>query len=95
MPVTKCGSRNIHTYREKYKCYDKIKRVFTNHLPTMCHTSLHSMKMLPNTSTIIQVTPIFQMIKLKAELDSRNPSSKADTLFSMKIRYHSSMWVSL
>lgn len=55
------------------------------------------MKIISDTITIMQVIPILQIINLKAESDSYLgiPSSKPDTVFSIKTRYHWSKFKSI
>lgn len=62
--------------------------IFAYSTPTMHHAFLYSMKILPDTITVMQIIPILQMINLKAEFDSylEIPSSKPDTIFSIKAR---------
>lgn len=63
----------------------------------MHYAFLYSMKILSDTITIMQIIPILQIINLEAESDSflGIPSSKADTIFSIKTRYHSSKFKSI
>lgn len=58
---------------------------------------LRSVEILSDAITIMQVTPILQMINLKEDPDSnfRISRSKPDTILSMKIRYHSSTFKSV
>lgn len=58
---------------------------------------LHSVEILSDAITVMQVTPILQMINLNEDPDSnfRISRSKPDTILSMKIRYHSSTFKSV
>lgn len=96
MCVHKWGSRNTLTNRQKYKCCSKTKSFF---LLLTCYrlAFLRSVEILSDAITIMQVTPILQMINLKEDPDSnfRISRSKPDTILSMKIRYHSSTFKSV